>query len=117
MDAGCVPQDAGYSAVTEPLFGTATDRGGSSEQPTDLTTFCALNFLLSDSGAPQQPLFCASLPAASPSVAGRRVPGPKSSVSPPVQHLDPDQVEVRMVDLQNERCRSLILRSTDWMLI
>lgn len=95
-----VLQDAGYTAVFEPLISTARGWGGSPEQPADAMTFCTLWFFLSEPGAAGQPLSSASTPAASLSAAGRRVPGPQSSVSPPVQHLDPDQVKVRRVDVQ-----------------
>lgn len=106
VNAACVSQGAGYSALFEPLFGTATGQGSSSQPPADLMTFRAHKSPLSDPGAADQPPLCASLLAASPTVVGRHVPGPKSSVSPPFQHLDPDQVEVRTVDLQNGHCRT-----------
>lgn len=94
-------QDAGYTDVYEPLISTATGRGSSPEQPPDLMrTFCILWFFLSEPGAAKQPLSSASPVAKSLSAAGRPVPGPQSSVSPPVQHLDSHQVKVRRVDVQ-----------------
>lgn len=39
VNAGCVSQGAGYSALSKPLVGTATGQGSSSQSPADLTTF------------------------------------------------------------------------------
>ena len=93
--------DAGYSAVSEPLM--SADRPGRRPEPPGRPLHF-LDTLIRPPGPPPEP-GAAEQP--------QRVPGPRSSVSPPVQHLDPDQVEV--MGVESEKRTLSQFNFTDWM--
>lgn len=99
-----VLQQAGSSSVSQPPVGTGEagkeHRGGREGAPSSRRPD---GFLPCGSPSPPGAAISGAPPAASPG-AGRRVPGPQSSVSPPVQHLAPDQETVsRQTDGEGRR--------------